>query len=218
MYKVRSMASTTATDSRIGQPWTADEDKQLLEEIGSKMDLTAIADIHKRTPKGIKLRLVHHAIQLIDKKVFSIETAADHFGISRLDIEDQKAKKVKETKIATFKEKQPEYHEKYLEILSDIRDTLKVLCEHITKPAQQPTSVVSVSDSFTVPSLSPYINSPKTVKIIRKPSLPAIQQPQPQQQPQQQQQPQPQQPQHNETNDITLNVGLPKLKIDIHNP
>ena len=197
MYKVRS------TDSRVGHPWSAEEDAKLLEQISNKQDISLIAESHQRTVRGIKLRLVHHAIQLIDKGVFQIETAASYFGISRLDIEDQRAKKTKEHRLTAFKERQPEYHEKYLELLTDIRDTLKILCEHVVT---KPTLAMSTTESFTVPSLSPQSKSPRMVKIIRKPSLPAIQAPVQQQH----------QTYKEDSNDISVNIPLPKLKIDVH--
>jgi hypothetical protein len=45
------------TESRIGQPWNDSEENDILELIAQKKTYYEIADIHKRTYKGIKLRL-----------------------------------------------------------------------------------------------------------------------------------------------------------------
>jgi hypothetical protein len=152
-------------ESRIGVGWTQEEDNQLLEEIGTKMDLKEIANIHKRTTKGIKLRLIHHAVKMMDTKGLNIETVAGHFNLLRSDIEDFRNKKTQEKKAVDFKNKKPEYHEKYLELLTDIRDTLKILVEKISEP--------------TLPIIPTPPISPSSKKIIVKPinkisSLPKI--------------------------------------------
>ncbi len=117
------MYANRSTDNRIGQPWSNEEDRQLLEEIGAKLDINSIASAHQRTAKGIKLRLVHNAIQAIQKGLFDTVKAADHFGISQEDIEEYNEKKEKKVRADTFKDKQPEYHEKYLGLLTEIRDS-----------------------------------------------------------------------------------------------
>jgi hypothetical protein len=203
------------TDSRIGQPWSNEEDKQLLEEIGTKIDINTIASTHKRTIKGIKLRLVHNAIQAIDKGLFDVENAAVHFGISYLDIEEQRAKKIKERNIATFKEKQPEYHEKYLELLTEIRDSLKVLTNHIcSEQFAQPSVKFSQPYQQLEPVSAPPSPLKPVVKIIKKPNLNPIKY----------SESMPSLPslishlneQHNDNNDtISLKMPLPKLKVEV---
>ena len=185
--------SNRSIDSRIGQPWSNEEDKQLLEEIGVKLDISEIASTHKRTVKGIKLRLIHNAIQAIEKGLFDVEHAATHYGISQLDIKEQQEKKVKEIRISTFKENQPVYHEKYLELLTEIRDSLKVLTQHICSQSiaqsiqqqqqqQQHLENVAYSSNNIVegrPKKQETVSAPPSplkpiVKIIKKTTLPTL--------------------------------------------
>jgi hypothetical protein len=150
-------------ESRIGVPWSNEEDNQLLEEIGSHMDIKEIASIHKRTPKGIKLRLIHHAVKMIETKGASLDSVAEHFNLLRTDIEEFKNKKSKEKKAADFKDKEPEYHDKYLELLTDIRDTLKLLVEKVSEPTTNPLIPNS-------PPISPSSTLlPSSKKLIIKP-------------------------------------------------
>ena len=203
------------TESRIGQPWSNEEDTQLLEEIGAKIDINTIASIHKRTIKGIKLRLVHNAIHAIDKGLFDVENAAAHFGISCLDIEEQRVKKVKEMNVATFREKQPEYHEKYLELLTEIRDSLKVLTNHICSQSSAEPFVKSPQPYKTLETVSaPPSPLKPIVKIIKKPNLNPIKH----------SESMPSLPslishlneQHHDNNDtISLKMPLPKLKVEV---
>jgi hypothetical protein len=210
------MYANRSTDNRIGQPWSNEEDRQLLEEIGSKLDISTIASAHQRTVKGIKLRLIHNAVQAVEKGLFDAEKACQHFGISRLDIEEYNAKKAKKVRADTFKDKQPEYHEKYLGLLTEIRDSLKILTEHICMSA----SASSFIPAITTPSLSSPVSSASSVpssplrppvKIIKKNSLNPIRStdslPSLVQQQQQQQEQFP--------DSVALKVNLPKLKVDV---
>jgi len=150
---IGSNVSRRTDDSRIGVGWSQEEDKQLFEEIGAKMDIGQIANIHKRTVKGIKLRLIHHALKMMESKGLSIETVAGHFNLLRSDIEDFRNKKTQEKKAAEFRDKKPEYHDKYLELLTDIRDTLKILVEKISEPSI--SSPISPSQTSFVSPQSP---------------------------------------------------------------
>ena len=176
--------SNRSTDTRIGQPWSNEEDKQLLEEIGAKLDISEIASTHKRTVKGIKLRVIHNAVQAIEKGLFDREKAIEHFGISRLDIEEYNAKKAKKLRVDNFKDKQPEYHEKYLELLTEIKDSLKILTQHICSqhsPVQslhQPQSK-QLKSPIDIPTQQETVSAPPSplkpiVKIIKKTTLPTL--------------------------------------------
>ena len=48
------------TPANAGKPWTADEDRQLLELFDQGSDIAALARHHQRTAAGIEARLARH--------------------------------------------------------------------------------------------------------------------------------------------------------------
>lgn len=48
------------TPANAGKPWTAEEDKQLLDSFDQGSDIAAIARYHQRTMAGIEARLARH--------------------------------------------------------------------------------------------------------------------------------------------------------------
>jgi len=57
----------------IGERWTDEEEKQLLEELKQQIDILKIAEIHKRTEGGIISRQRHIAYVLYSNKMDIIE-------------------------------------------------------------------------------------------------------------------------------------------------
>lgn len=59
--------------SRVGKPWTCDEEGQLLKEIADGHDLEAISQNHQRAIGGIKSRLNKIALRMHHEKVSNEE-------------------------------------------------------------------------------------------------------------------------------------------------
>lgn len=72
---------------RIGQKWSKEEQKQLLDEIASNKSIEEIAKIHKRTERGIKCELEKQAIYICNVEKKSIEEAQIITGLDKLNIE-----------------------------------------------------------------------------------------------------------------------------------
>jgi hypothetical protein len=54
----RSEISRTKDErEQIGSKWTLEEEEQLIEEFGNGMKISEIAELHSRTPGGIRARL-----------------------------------------------------------------------------------------------------------------------------------------------------------------
>jgi arsenate reductase-like glutaredoxin family protein len=52
------------TLTRIGQPWSVDEEKQLLDELDKNIPFDEISLLHGRTVKGITCKIEHIAVKM----------------------------------------------------------------------------------------------------------------------------------------------------------
>jgi len=115
--------------SRAGSIWLNDEDDQLFEEINNKISIEDIAKIHKRSIGSIKTRLMLHIMSL-DEDASIEETCArmnidiDEFNKFK---EKQDAKNNTNKEIKEIKKQIKKNDDKYMNILTEIRDLLIVI-------------------------------------------------------------------------------------------
>ena len=74
------------TQSKAGNPWSNEEEQELLHELEKGMDVTAIAQVHERTIGGIKSRISHIACRMYQSGVSTDEICKTlKMNTSRLD-------------------------------------------------------------------------------------------------------------------------------------
>lgn len=129
--------------AKAGIKWTPEEDEQLVNRATSKMDLEDIATHHKRTVGAVKSRIMSHALGYVTHQNMSTEDAADHFNINvdelvehkkRVELkQDKKEQKEREREQESPKEasKSEQKKDPYMDILTDIRDLLKVIATEL---------------------------------------------------------------------------------------
>ena len=122
--------------AKAGKKWLPEEDEELIQQATSKMDLAEIATAHQRTERGVKLRIMMHAIAHMNAQNKTIEDAADHFNITVDDLteyqrrsEQKKQQKQDEQQASSSQPKESRPKDKYMDILTEIRDLLKVIAE-----------------------------------------------------------------------------------------
>lgn len=72
---------------RMGQPWSEDEDKRLLESIHKKRSIETIASEHQRTKGGIDSRRKFLATEYHYNDNLPIETICMYTGLSKIQVE-----------------------------------------------------------------------------------------------------------------------------------
>ena len=87
--------NTMAT--RIGSPWTKEEEDAILAHVASGMRIPEIAIAQKRTSGGIRSRLTRIACQLVEQKM-SVYEASGRTGIRAARIQEVLARKTEEAK------------------------------------------------------------------------------------------------------------------------
>jgi hypothetical protein len=83
--------------TRIGAPWTKEEEDAILAHVASGMRIAEIAITQKRTTGGIRTRLTRIACQLVEQKM-SLYEAAGRTGLRVNRIEEALKRKTEEAK------------------------------------------------------------------------------------------------------------------------
>ena len=117
--------------SRVGMKWTTEEDTQLMESVYNQESFADIATTLKRTKTAIRSRIIQHAIVLMKSENITTEEVSKRVHISEDEII---AYKMKQDEKATTKKpssdiKSPQTDDKYMTLLTEIRDLLKIIAE-----------------------------------------------------------------------------------------
>ena len=120
--------------AKAGMKWTPEEDAELVTQATSGMDFIEIATHHKRTAKGVKSRVMAHALNYLKTQDANIEDVAKHFHVTIGQLTEYKRKadvKQQEKEKEQQKKQEENQHnmtgDKYMDILVEIRDFLKVI-------------------------------------------------------------------------------------------
>lgn len=103
----------------VGNRWTPEEEAQLVDSLGNGKDIEDIAKEHKRTLGGIKSRMRHIAVRMIESDGKSIEQVCVMFNMTPEDIEDAQKRRAANNKTTPMSKPETE-----LEVLNDIRKIL----------------------------------------------------------------------------------------------
>lgn len=122
--------------SNVGTKWTPEEESKLLEETENKTPLEHIAKNHKRTIGGIESHLCLMAYDFVKNGDLTLEEASDMVNIDKVSLKRSFIKmdsvkaarsQQKIPKVITTTQNQVTCSDKYIEILVEIRDLLKIL-------------------------------------------------------------------------------------------
>lgn len=101
------------------------------------MGMEEIAKQHQRTVIGVKSRIMSHALEYVTHQNISIEDAADHFNINvdelvehkkRIELKQEKKEQNEQQQESPKESSKPQQNkDPYMDILSEIRDLLKVI-------------------------------------------------------------------------------------------
>jgi hypothetical protein len=86
MYRVVGLRANPAT-SRVGDPWSPEEDKQMEEQLEQKMSLSQIAKLHQRTEGGIVAHSKVMALRKIKNEILTIEQASSLYQVSAKELQ-----------------------------------------------------------------------------------------------------------------------------------
>ncbi len=100
------------------QPWTNTMDDNLLNDVKNGESIFDIACKLQRSENSVKVRVLHHALEMMCKRNLTAEQVSVRLGVSVHDIEQYKKKVIKSL---------PKNDDKYMEILTEIRDLIKLL-------------------------------------------------------------------------------------------
>ena len=78
--------------AKAGMKWTPEEDAELVTQATSGMDFIEIATHHKRTSKGVKSRIMAHAVNYLKTQDTNIEDVAKHFHVTIGQLAEYKRK------------------------------------------------------------------------------------------------------------------------------
>jgi hypothetical protein len=84
-----------ATTTRIGAPWTKEEEDTILAQVASGLHIAEIAVAQKRTSGGIRARLTRIACQLVEQKM-SVFEAAGRTGIRAVRVQEALKRKTEQ--------------------------------------------------------------------------------------------------------------------------
>jgi hypothetical protein len=84
--------------TRIGAPWTKEEEHAILVHVASGMRIAEIAIAQKRTSGGIRSRLTRIACQLVEEEKVSVYEASGRTGIRAARIQEALRRKTDEAK------------------------------------------------------------------------------------------------------------------------
>lgn len=138
--------------AHFGMKWTEEEDVKLMNHATSNMDMENIAKAHKRTISSVKSRIMSNALSMMETNGMTLDEISRHVHIPPEELRehkkmnDQKKQKQKQkqahanhanhtnhakdtgpTKSSHPSETQESDNDKYMQILIEIRDLLKVL-------------------------------------------------------------------------------------------
>lgn len=85
--------------ARVGLKWTDEENKELMKEVMEDgMHLEDIAKKHQRTTRGVKLKIMSNALDMMEEKNLTIHQVAKlvHIPADELEIESQRLEQQKE--------------------------------------------------------------------------------------------------------------------------
>jgi len=80
--------SNEVSTSSIGHRWSHEEEESLVKSLQDGKSVDVIADLHKRTYRGIKCRMADLALRMIDTEGKSVQDAADLLHMTHFEIED----------------------------------------------------------------------------------------------------------------------------------
>jgi hypothetical protein len=92
-----STSSVISIPEKRGMRWTKDEETMLLTELKDRKSILDIAQIHKRTEKGILSRLKQIACQLLDDE-HSIDSVIEITQLSKKEIENSHKRRLRKDK------------------------------------------------------------------------------------------------------------------------
>ena len=131
---VKSLREKPET-SRVGMKWTSKEDDKLMQRVKEGMEIDDIALKHSRTSGSIRSRILQKSCDMIRDDNMSIEDVSRLVRMTVDDIEDfkkrQELKKhiqdIKNEEISSDSIESTEETDKYMNILVEIRDLLKMI-------------------------------------------------------------------------------------------
>lgn len=125
--------------ARVGVKWTEAENEQVMKEVMDGMDLDDVAKKHQRTVTGVKSRVMTNALTMMTDRDLTLQDVAKLVHISVEDLENYKQRqeqkattpKVKKTGTKTSEELPDDNisHKDFMNILTEIRDYLKIIAE-----------------------------------------------------------------------------------------
>lgn len=126
--------------ARVGVKWTEAENEQVMKEVMDGMHLDDIAKKHQRTFTGVKSRIMTNALTMMTDRDLTLQDVAKLVHISVEDLENYKQRqeqkatttpKVKKTGTKTSEELPDDNisHKDFMNILTEIRDYLKIIAE-----------------------------------------------------------------------------------------
>ena len=104
----------------VGTKWTHEEDLQVIKYVSDDKSINYIANEHQRSPWGIKCRLLHIAVRMIETEGKSIEEVCTMLHVKSTEIDDHKRRNATKSK---GKHKTVKI-ETELDVLKDIRELL----------------------------------------------------------------------------------------------
>lgn len=136
-YKENVNAFRVIPDTaRFMYKWTEEEDSKLMEQAIAGIDPVDIAKKHQRTIGSIKSRIMKNALNMMKEKDLPLEYVASLIHISAEDFDNYKQREEKRSitpKIASKVKKPQEIdtvpYDKFMGILTEIRDYLKIIAE-----------------------------------------------------------------------------------------
>jgi len=115
---------------RTGEKWTDQENLDLIEKIKNNVTYDQIALEHQRTANAIKSHIIDLFVRKIKKHEITVEEAS---SITKISPEMLIKHTTKTEKKPPPKPVPTGTSDKYLQVLTDIRDYLKILTENKTK-------------------------------------------------------------------------------------
>ena len=128
-----SNAAPQAISKRAGTRWTDEEDAQLIARAKKGMALERIAEEHQRSVKGVRYRLMAHAVDLMREKGLTMEEAGKQMGgIFAKDIEgymrEQDEKRLTGRRAMNGEASPtPVANDELMDLIRDIRDLLRTI-------------------------------------------------------------------------------------------
>lgn len=136
-HENKKRLSALPETANVGAKWTTEEEMTLLDETEQKLPLQEIALLHKRTVGGIRSHLLLLARDFITEQGQSLQEVSEMLNLSEDEItksierqkEKDTKKSVKKVQSIVIENKNTIGDDKYMEILVEIRDLLKIIAE-----------------------------------------------------------------------------------------